>query len=59
MKTFARLAATVVVLYFWASAVLGGLERPGVSTGWWLLSATAGAAVLLLATWWPHRKDRP
>lgn len=56
MRTLVRLAGTVVTLYFWLTTLYNGLFRPSAYTGWWILSATVGAAVLVLALWWPTRK---
>jgi hypothetical protein len=57
VKTALRILGTLATLIAWAGHVSRALRTPDEHTGWWLLAVSLCAAVLLLALWWPRRKE--
>lgn len=57
MRTALRILGTLATLLFWAGHVSRALRNSDDYTGWWLLAVSLCSAVLLLALWWPDRKE--
>lgn len=57
MKNALRILGTVAALIAEAGHVSAALRAGDDTSGWRVLAVTVGVAVVLLALWWPHRKE--